>query len=80
MSEIHPSGGDQKGEWRMKLPPFLPNQSELQEINTNICIYNLLLLLLKRNGNFHQMGQSYEILFYVLELVVGWMFVVVLPS
>lgn len=62
----------------MKLPPFLPNQSELQK-NTNICVYNLLFLLLKEDGNFYQMRQSYEIQFYVLELAVRRIFIVILP-
>lgn len=78
MSETHLSGRDWKGEWRMKLPPFLPNQSELQKIQINESIIRYFCLL-KGNGNFHQMRQSYEILFYVFELMVGWMFIVVLP-
>lgn len=54
-----------------KLPQFLQNQSELQNIKMYLHITCYLLLLLKGNGTFSQMRQGYELLLYVRDL--GWM-------
>lgn len=64
---------NRKGEWRMKQTKM--SSKKIQIYVSIICYF----CLLKGNGNFHQLRQSYEILFYALELLAGRMFIVALP-